>query len=99
MKVTLKEESRVVYERRTTQIKVDIDGVEYTIRNSEDDNGCDYYVYSEALNDGNYMDPYDLEDGELKDVIQKLAETCYDDFLFSESRVGQEVDLEELEDY
>ena len=99
MKVTLTEESRVVYERRTTQIKVEIDGVEYTIRNSEDDNGCDYYVYSESLNDGNFMDPYDLEDGELKDVIQKLAETCYDDFLFSESRVGKEVDLEELNDY
>ena len=34
MKVTLTEESRVVYEKRTTQIKVEIDGVQYTIRNS-----------------------------------------------------------------
>lgn len=99
MKVTLTEGTRVVYERRTTEITVDIDGVEYIIRNSEDDNGCDYFVYSENLNDGNWTDPYELEDGELKDVIQKLAETCYDDFLFSDSRVGQEVDLEELEDY
>jgi hypothetical protein len=99
MKVTLTDESRVVYEKRTTQIKVEIDGVEYTIRNSEDDNGCDYHVYSESLNDGVFMNPYDLEDGELKDVIIKLAETCYDDFLFSDSRVGQAVDLEELEDY
>jgi hypothetical protein len=99
MKVTLKEASDVVYQRTTHQIKVEIDGIEYTIRNSEDDNGCDYHVYSESLNDGNFMNPYDLEDGELKDVITKLAETCYDEFLFSVSRVGKEVDLDELEDY
>ena len=99
MKVTLKDSTRVVYEKRTTQIKVEIDGVEYTIRNSEDDNGCDYHVYSESLNNGVFMNPYDLEDGELKDVIIKLAETCYDDFLFSESREGKEVDMEELNDY
>ena len=99
MKVILKEESRIVYERKTTQIKVDIDGVEYTIRNSEDDNGCDYHVFSETLNDGHFMNPYDLEDGELKDVITKLAETCYDDYLYSSSKVGQEVDINELEDY
>jgi hypothetical protein len=99
MKVTLKEESRVVYEKRTTQIKVEIDGIEYTIRNSEDDNGCDYHVYSESLNNGNFMNPYDMEDGELKDAITKLAETCYDDFLFGDSNVGKEIDMDELNDY
>lgn len=99
MKVILKEGSRVVYERTTTQIKVEIDGVEYIVRNSEDDNGCDYLVWSENLNNGNWTDPYNLEDSELKDVIQKLAETCYDDFLYSDSRVGKELDLKELDDY
>ena len=98
MKVTLKEGTRVVYERRTNQITVDIDGEEYIVRNSEDDNGCDYFVFNRNFEKG-WTDPYELEDGELKDVLQKLAETCYDDFLFSESRVGKEVDIEELNDY
>ena len=99
MKVTLKEATSVVYQKTTHQITVDIDGVEYTIRQSEDDNGCDYYVYSETLNDGNVMNTYDLEDGELKDVIEKLAETCHDDYLFSNSKEGKEIDMDELNDY
>ena len=98
MKVTLKDNTRVVYEKRTNQIIVDIDGQEYIIRNSEDDNGCDYFVFNENFEKG-WTAPHTLEDGELKDVLEKLAETCYDDFLFSESRVGKEVDLEELQDY
>ena len=57
-----------------------------------------YFVFNQNFEKG-WTDPYELEDGELKDVIQKLAETCYDDFLFSDSKVGQEVDLEELNDY
>lgn len=99
MKVILKESTRVVYEKRTHQISVDIDGTEYLIRNSEDDNGVDYHVWSENLNNGNWTNPYDLEDGDLKETIQKLANAAYDDFLFSDSKVGSEVDLEELEDY
>jgi hypothetical protein len=99
MKVTLKEPTQIVYEKRTHEITVDIDGVEYIIRNSEDDNGVDYYVYSENLNDGDWMNPYDIEDEELKDVIEKLANAAYDDFIFGDSKVGLEVDMDELEDY
>jgi hypothetical protein len=98
MKVTLREESRIVYEKRTSQIVVEIDGIEYTIRNSEDDNGCDYYVYSESLNDGNFMNPYDLEDGELKESLIRLAEGAYDDYTFgSQIKVGDEINIEELD--
>ena len=98
MKVTLKEASDVVYQRTTHQIKVEIDGIEYTIRNSEDDNGCDYHVYSESLNDGNFMNPYDLEDGELKESLIRLAEGAYDDYTFgSQIKVGDEINIEELE--
>ena len=99
MKVTLVEATQVVYEKRTHEITVDIDGVEYIIRNSEDDNGVDYYVYSENLNDGNWMNPYNIEDEELKDVIEKLANAAYDDFIFGNSKIGKEVDMEELNDY
>ena len=98
MKVTLKDSTRVVYEKTTTQIIVDIDGQEYIIRNSEDDNGCEYFVFNENFGKG-WTAPHELEDGELKDTLEKLAETCYDDFLFSDSRVGKEVDMEELNDY
>jgi hypothetical protein len=98
MKVTLKDSSRVVYEKRTSQIIVDIDGQEYIIRNSEDDNGVEYFVFNDNFEKG-WTPPHELEDGELKDVLEKLAETCYDDFIFSERKVGKEVDLEELEDY
>ena len=98
MKVTLKESTEVVYQKTTHQIKVDIDGIEYIIRHSEDDNGCEYFVFNEYFVKG-WINPYVLQDGELKDILQKLAETCYDDFLFSESRVGKEVDMEELNDY
>jgi hypothetical protein len=87
-----------VYEKRTNQIIVDIDGREFIIRNSEDDNGCEYFVYSETLTD-NWIDPNVLEDSELKDVLINLANAAYDDFIFGESRVGKEVDLEELQDY
>jgi hypothetical protein len=98
MKVTLKDSTRVVYEKRTSQIIVDIDGQEYIIRNSEDDNGVEYFIFNENFEKG-WTNPHELEDGELKDVLQKLAETCYDDFIFSERKVGKEVDLEELQDY
>ena len=98
MKVTLKEGTRVVYERRTNQITVDIDGEEYIVRNSEDDNGCEYFVFNQNFEKG-WTNPYDLEDGELKDTLEKLAETCYDDFIFSTSNEGKEVDMEELNDY
>jgi len=99
MKIILKESHRIVYERRTHEITVDIDGVTYTIRNSEDNNGADYYVMSDNLNDGNWINPYDIQDGELKDVIMTLANAAYDDFIFGESNVGDEVDMEELSDY
>lgn len=99
MKVTLTQSTQVVYQKTTHEITVDIDGVEYIIRHSEDDNGVDYYVWSENLNDGNWMNPYHIEDEELKDVIEKLANAAYDEFLFSDSREGQEINLEELEDY
>lgn len=99
MKVILKESTRVVYQQTTHQIKVDIDGTEYIIRNSEDDNGVEYFVWSENLNNGNWTKPYDLEDEDLKEIIEKLANAAYDDFIFSDSKVDTEVDLEELEDY
>jgi len=98
MKVTLKEAIDVVYQRTTHQIAVDIEGKEYLIRNSEDDNGAEYYVFNEELDD-KWIHPHTIEDDELRDVIEKLANAAYDDFLFGESRVGKEVDLEELEDY
>ena len=98
MKVILKEATEVVYQKTTHEITVDIDGQEYIIRNSEDDNGCEYFVFNENFEKG-WTAPHELEDGELKDALEKLAETCYDDFLFSESRVGKEVDMEELNDY
>lgn len=99
MKVTLKQEHRIVYQKTTHQIEVEIDGVEYVIRQGEDDNGVDLYVLSDDLNDGNWINPYDMEDGELKDVLVKLANAAYDDFIFSSSNVGKEVDLDELEEY
>ena len=99
MKVTLKEHTQVVYQKTTHEIKVDIDGVEYIIRNSEDDNGVEYYVWSENLNDGKWMNPCDIEDELLKDAIEKLANAALDDFIFSESNEGKEVDMEELNDY
>lgn len=99
MKVTLKEHTQVVYQKTTHEIKVDIDGVEYIIRNSEDDNGVEYYVWSENLNDGKWMNPYDIEDESLKDVIEKLANAALDNYIFSESNEGKEVDMEELNDY
>ena len=99
MKVILTESTQIVYQKTTHEIKVDIDGVEYIIRHAEDDNGVEYYVWSENLNDGKWTNPYDLENGELKDVIEKLANAAYDEFIFSDSNVGKEVDLEELNDY
>lgn len=95
MKVTLKEGHQIVYQKTTHQI----DGVDYIVRQGEDDNGVDLYVLSDNLNNGNWIDPYDMEDGELKETLVKLAETCYDDFIFSSSNVGKEVDLDELEEY
>ena len=98
MKITLKEGARVVYQRTTNEITVEIGGVDYTIRNSEDDNGCDYYVYSETLNDGNFMNPYDIEDEELQEVIVRLAEGAYDDYTFgSQIKVGDEINIDELD--
>ena len=97
MKVTLVEAHDVVYQQLTHQIKVDIDGEEYIIRQTEDDNGCEYYVFHKDF-DG-WKNPYNLEDGELKDIITKLADVAHDDFIFSTSNEGKEVDMDELNDY
>ena len=99
MKVTLIEAHSVVYQQITHQITVDIDGTEYIIRHAEDDNGSEYYVSSPNLNNGYFMNLYEMEDGEVKELIEKLAHAAYDDYLFGESKVGKEVDLETLEDY
>ena len=99
MKVTLKEATDVVYQKTTHQIKVDIDGKEYTIRNSEDDNGVEYYVMSENLDPHTWVKPHNIEDEDLRETIVLLANAAYDDFIFGESKVGLEVDLEELQDY
>ena len=98
MKVILKESTRVVYEQKTHQIKVEIDGKEYTIRNSEDDNGVEYYVFNEDLGDS-WVRPHTIEDVDLRETIELLANAAYDDFLFSDSKEGKEVDMEELQDY
>ena len=98
MKVTLKEATEVVYQKTTHQITVDIDGTEYIIRNSEDDNGVEYYVFNEDL-DGDWIRPHTIENVDLRETIELLANAAYDDFLFGESKVGKEVDLEELQDY
>ena len=98
MKVVLKKAHEIVYQKTTHQIEVDIDGVDYIIRQGEDDNGVDLFVLSDDLNDGNWIDPYDMEDGELKDALVKLANVAYDDFLFSSSEVGKEIDLNEIEE-
>jgi len=98
MKVTLTQSTNIVYQKTTHEISVDIDGVDYIIRHSEDDNGVDYFVWSENLNDGNWMNPYDLEDGELKESLIRLAECAYDDYTFgSQIKVGDEINIEELD--
>ena len=71
MKVILKESTRVVYEQKTHQIKVEIDGKEYTIRNSEDDNGVEYYVFNEDLGDS-WVRPHTIEDVDLRETIELL---------------------------
>lgn len=98
MKVTLKEPVEIVYQKTTHQITVDIDGKEYIIRNSEDDNGVEYYVLNDDLSDY-WIRPHEIEDTDLRETIEKLANAAYDDFIFGESNVGKEVDLDELEDY
>ena len=98
MKVTLKEAHSVVYQQITHQISVDIDGTEYIIRNAEDDNGVEYYVFNENLDNG-WVRTHTIEDVDLRETIELLANAAYDDFLFGESKVGKEVDMEELQDY
>jgi hypothetical protein len=96
MKVEVKETHRIVYEKVTHQVTFEIDGIEYLVRQSEDNSGPEYYLWSENLNNGNWMDPYDLEDGELKDVLTKLAETvCYEE-LYSDTG---EIDMTKLDEY
>jgi hypothetical protein len=99
MKVTLKESTEIVYQKTTHQIKVEIDGHEYTIRNSEDDNGVEYYVKSENLDPYTWFRPHNIEDVTLRETIELIANAAYDDFIFGERKVGKEVDLEELQDY
>lgn len=98
MKVTLKEAHYIVYEQRTHQITVEIDGEEYIVRQTEDDNGCDFYVFHKDFENG-WTKPYELEEGELQETLSKLANFAHDDFIFSTSKEGKEVDMDELEDY
>lgn len=95
MKVTLKESHSVVYQMITHQIRVDIDGTEFIIRQTEDDNGCDYSIYSPLSGNG-WVSPYSLPDSELKEVLIKLSASAYDSSLFGGDSVGEELDLQLL---
>jgi hypothetical protein len=97
MNVKITKGHRIIYSMKYHQIEVDINGVQYLIRQQSDDNGCEYYVHCDNLNDGDLLNIYDMEDGELKNIIIKLAEAAHDDSLFADSNVGKDIDLEELD--
>lgn len=99
MEIKLKKEKTIVYNMTWYLIEVDIDGVEYGIQVRTDDNGCEYYVQSENLNDGDLMDVHDIEDDELQEIILKLASSAHDEYLFSAENVGKDIALEDLEDF
>jgi hypothetical protein len=96
MKVEVKEPHRIVYETVTHQVIFEIDGVEYIVRQKEDNSGADTFVYSENLNEGRWMDPYDLEDGELKDILINLANTVCHYYLYEDTG---EIDMNQLDEY
>ena len=98
MKIKLIQERKIVYNMTYYVIQVDIDGVKYGIQQRSDDNGYEYYVQSENLNNGEMMDVYDMEDEELLEIILKLANSAHDRDLFSAENVGKDIDLEDLED-
>lgn len=96
MKIKLSKEKTIVYNMTWYIIQVDIDGVKYSIQVQTDDNGCEYYVQSENLNDGEMMNVYHIEDEELQEIILKLASSAHDEYLFSAENVGKDIDLEDF---
>ena len=94
--LTVVEEGYVKYSMTTWQGKVDINGEEITYRYSEDNNGCELYVFE----DGNW-DQIDYEDGPenhrlLWGTIQAWGNP---EELGTPSDGPVDLDMTEIEDY
>ena len=91
MKVTVKEEARVVYQMTTHQGVAEIDGEEVTYRYSEDDNGSDFFVLTEE----GWNDTSGLEGDKYVALYAAIMEAGGNPEWLEEIEVGKEL----LEEY
>ena len=89
MKIKVLEPQKVIYSAETREITIDYNGTELVIRQAEDDNGGENIV----LIDDNWVNSYELEDDELKQIVNTICHNIRDSS-FDEKG---EVDLSEYE--
>jgi hypothetical protein len=89
MKIKVLEPQKVIYSAETREITIDYNGTELVIRQAEDDNGGENIV----LIDDNWVKSYELEDDDLKQIVNTICDNIRDGS-FDEKG---EVDLSEYE--
>lgn len=92
MKVKVLKPQRTIYSSETKEMTLEIDGKVIVVRQHEDDNGGEVWA---SINDGDLVESYQLEDDELKELIDGAAMYIRSGIFDNE---GAEIDSEEILD-
>ena len=74
MKIKVLEPQYVIYSAETREITIDYNGMELTIRHTEDDHGDENIV----LIDGKWVKSYELKDEDLKQIVETICDNIRD---------------------
>lgn len=91
MRVYIEEPQRIIHQRTTYQLVVNVDGDKVTIRKSEDDNGTESWICSEKHTAGDFVSDADLEDKTIKELVEKILGLIPDETLFGKEKL--QIDL------
>ena len=90
MKVKVLKPQKTVYTSETKEMTLEIDGKVYVIRQHEDDNHGENWV---SINDEPFMETYEMEDGELRDLLDESCNLTRSGIFDNE---GEEMDSSEI---
>lgn len=92
MKIKVLKPQRTIFSSETKEMTLEIDGKIIMIRQHEDDNHGEVWA---SIDDGDLVESFELEDGELRNLIDGAA-TYIRSGMFDEE--GVEIDSEEILD-
>tara|TARA_B110000438_G_C15425995_1_gene484062 strand:- start:8 stop:289 length:282 start_codon:yes stop_codon:yes gene_type:complete len=93
MKIKVIKATHTVWLQETKQVDIELDGKSVAVRQMEDDNGAETYVFSEQQN--RFINVNELKDIDYKSTIRRIAHSIFMDAFNEENST---VDFNELEE-